>query len=266
MVQLLDLMGFVPSTSRTTVPSLGTELIDTLVEFLNTIIIPGRIPEAVRPAFYGAKLMALSKPCGGIRPIAIGGTPRRLAGKIVMSKLQDSIRSTFQPHQLGVGTRKGSEIAVHVLRKYLQCESGDKVVLKIDYRNAFNCIRRDKFLTKVRELFPDVYPMVWQAYSSESNLYFNGHTLLSTNGVHQGDPIGPFLFSLGILDIMKECQSEVSLWYLDGTLAGDPETVLNDFQRLIESSKSIGLEVNLGKCELFFTKSGGNEAAAMSSN
>ena len=49
----------------------------------------GKIPEAVRPAFYGANLIALSKKDGGVRPIAIGMGFRRLAGKISMIKLAD---------------------------------------------------------------------------------------------------------------------------------------------------------------------------------
>ena len=49
--------------------------------------------------------------------------------------------------------------------------------------------------------------------------------------VQQGDPLGPFLFSLGIADLTKNCSSEFSGWYLDdGTLAGNPDTIQADFQ------------------------------------
>ena len=54
---------------------------------------------------------------------------------------------------------------------------------------------------------------------------------------------------------MKSCQSTVSLWYLDdGTLAGDPDTVLGDLSRIQGASDSLGLSVNPEKCELFFTR------------
>jgi len=49
---------------------------------------------------------------------------------------------------------------------------------------------------------------------------------------------------------------ELNLWYLDdGTLAGDPETVLEDFRHIIDFCKNLGLEVNSSKCELFFCSS-----------
>ena len=44
------------------------------------------IPEALRPFFLGAKLIALMKIDGGLRPIAIGNTLRRIASKCDGSK------------------------------------------------------------------------------------------------------------------------------------------------------------------------------------
>ena len=72
--------------------------------------------------------------------------------------------------------------------------------------------------------------------------------------------MGPFLFSLGILDTMKSCRSGLSLWYLDdATLAGDPETVLEDLDKIIDASDSLGLYIKPSKCELFFTKNYNSE-------
>lgn len=47
--------------------------------------------------------------------------------------------------------------------------------------------------------------------------------------------------------------SELNLWYLDdGTLGGEPVTVLNDFKLLLQECQKIGWEVNPSKCEIFF--------------
>ena len=53
---------------------------------------------------------------------------------------------------------------------------------------------------------------------------------------------------------MKSCTSEFSAWYLDdGTLAGNPDTIQADFQRIQDASDTLGLQVNPSKCEVFFT-------------
>ena len=75
-----------------TAESLGDpalKLVDTLVEFFNKIVLYGKVPEDVCPTFYGANLTALSKPDGGVRPIAVGFTLRRLVGKILSKKLRE---------------------------------------------------------------------------------------------------------------------------------------------------------------------------------
>ena len=95
------------------------------------------------PVFYGARLIAVSKSDGnGLRPISIGLTLRRLSGKIIMSKVRPDCEQLLSPRQLGVGVSRGAETAVHVLRRYVRSnDNGDKVILKLDFRNTFNSIR-----------------------------------------------------------------------------------------------------------------------------
>ena len=71
--------------------------------------------------FYGGNLIALSKKCGGIRPIAVGNTLRRLASKIAMSSahVTELQKELFWPHQLGVGVKLGGEIACHAIREFI---------------------------------------------------------------------------------------------------------------------------------------------------
>ena len=123
---------------------------------------------------------------------------------------------------------------------------------KIDFRNAFNSIRRDQLLTKVKEHTPSLYKMISQSYSTQSYLYFGDKDLLySKEGVQQGDPLGPFLFSLTINQLIKSCQSKLNVWYLDnGTLAGETETVLANYRMTLEAGRELGLNVNPSKCEL----------------
>jgi hypothetical protein len=59
----------------------GEQLIDRLTCFTN-LVLEGRVAADIRPIFCGAFLYALSKKEGGIRPIAVGFTLRRLVARV----------------------------------------------------------------------------------------------------------------------------------------------------------------------------------------
>ena len=58
----------------------GRRLLTLLTQFSN-LCLAGRVPVEIQPVFCGASLCALNKKDGGIRPIAVGSTLRRLIAK-----------------------------------------------------------------------------------------------------------------------------------------------------------------------------------------
>ena len=159
--------------------------------------------------------------------------------------------SLLRPNQLGYGTKGGCEAAAHVTRNYITNNPSNKVFLKLDISNAFNCIRRDTVLQKVEEKIPNLYNLFWQAYSKPSHLFYRGKTLYSETGLQQGDPGGPALFSLGVDHIVKSLNSEINLWYLDDSnLADSPQVLLEDLRLLKRELGKIGLTINNSKSEL----------------
>ena len=98
---------------------------------------------------------------------------------------------------------------------------------------------------------PSLFKYVHSSYGASSFLAFGDHLLLSEEGVQQGDPLGPLLFCLAILPIVKRLSSPLNLWYLDdGTLGGSPFQVLADFELIQSEGIHISLQVNAGKCEV----------------
>ena len=133
-----------------------------------------------------------------------------------------------------------------------------KVILKIDYRNAFNCVDRLSMLRAVDANLPELAPWVRWCYLEHSSLFYGGDTIKSQRGAQQGDPLGPLLFSLTIHQMALELKGhpglDGTLWYLDdGSLRGSPKAVFEAYQVLCTRSSELGLEVNANKCELIST-------------
>lgn len=221
----------------------------TLTKFVN-ICLKGQVHHAIRPYFFGARLLAFKKKDGGLRPIAVGGTLRRLTAKVCMAKVAESAGKLLRPYQLGVGTKGGCEAAIHCGRHFVQSMPDTDAVLKIDLKNAFNCIKRDHFLHVVAEKFPQLWPFIQSCYGYHSNLVFNDKVIISASGVQQGDPLGPLIFSVGIHHVVEQINANLNMWYLDDCcIGGDVVSICNNFAIIIEQTKKIGLSINVTKCE-----------------
>ena len=202
------------------------------------IVLEGKIPVGLRPFFFGAKLISLRKKDGGVRPIAVGNTLRRICSKSVSSFATDQRRIDYHGTQFGCGTSRGAEIAAHVFRNLIENEKNpDNVVLRMDFKYAFNSLKREKILRKRRQ----IYNYTHSAYSETSHLFFGDKVFQLQEGCQQGDPEGPALFSDTIQDLVNQMISQYNVWYLDdGNLSNHYRTVLEDLKRIIASADEYG--------------------------
>ena len=118
----------------------------------------GSAPQEVAPFVAGAPLMALNKPDGGLRPIAICETIRRLMSKCCCQLVSWDAAKIFGSLQVGVATRGGAEAAVHAVRKLMKQYGDDpsRIMLKVDFSNAFNMVDRTEMLKQVHEKLPGI--------------------------------------------------------------------------------------------------------------
>lgn len=190
----------------------GINLLESITHLCN-LILAGGVCTEITEYFFGAVLCALNKKQGGIRPIAVGYTFRRLAAKLGCNLVREHVADMFCPIQMGFGIKAGCEAIIHAVRTFLSSNINlGKVFLKIDFINAFNSIERDDMLREVFQHTPKLYPLLWQCYATPSLLFFGDSTILSQVGAQQGDPCGPLIFCLVIHSLISKLNSEVNVW------------------------------------------------------
>ena len=229
------------------------------------ILAAGRAPPMIASFLAGGNLTALVKSKQGssldIRPIAVGEALRRLTGKCLCALVRSKASEFFQPHQFGVACPMGAEKIVHGLRACVEKHwlEENLVVLKVDMKNAFNLVSHQALLSECAKHFPELYPWAHWCYSQHPYLWHTMGNLTSECGVQQGDPFGPLLFSLVLNILVSEIVLEPGCanllyhaWYLDdGVVAGSSTEVCRVLAILEERGHSLGLHVNINKCEVF---------------
>ena len=218
----------------------------------------GRLNADLAPFLGAANLIPLKKPDGGVRPVAVGETIRRLVGKALLNTgpLLPQLKA-MAPSQCGVGVTNACEsigMGVQSIIRALRPD-GDWAILQLDITNAFNTVCRTAVLRGSSQVAPAMFPWVKFLYQTPAHLFCQGTSLLSKTGVHQGCPLGPAAFAVAIHDTVSALASEDLIWhsfYLDDGVLIAPLAKLADIlPRVQEAFSSRGLCVNLKKCTLW---------------
>jgi hypothetical protein len=132
----------------------------------------------------------------------------------------------------------------------------DCVILTIDMTNAFNALSRGAVLEQAQTRCPSLFNFLRFSYQLHAPLFTGGQVIQSQTGVHQGCPLGPIGFAMGIHPVIEAVQKTAGLlwqtWYLDdGLLIGDPAAISAAFQQARAELCRRGLHINAKKCELW---------------
>jgi hypothetical protein len=196
-------------------------------------------------------LHALCKKDGGIRPIAVGFTLGRLISKIANLWATTKCRDILLPRQLGVGAKGGAEAIAHAARCYLRSSDESKFVVKLDFENAFNSMRRDAIMEAASSHIPELLTYVTSCYGTTSKIIYGDFCIDSAEGIQQGDPLGPLLFSLTLNEHLHNIDCEFVAGYLDDVTVGDDvNNIAQSITKFELSTLDVGLKLNRPKCEV----------------
>lgn len=213
-----------------------------------------------------SRLVVLSKPGGGVRPIAVGEVPYRLFMSAVLTNAGSAIRGGLLPTQFGVRNPGGVEPIVRMVEHAVAGDVPCAQITCLDFSNAYNTLSRDVIAATVRDQYPQLYRLARWAYRGPAALFVDGRTpdgqyraveLESREGVRQGDPLAPLLFSVGMRPFLECLQDALGpghlvLAYLDDVmvLSEREADVVAAADRAAHESAT-GLRLNVAKSRVY---------------
>ena len=117
-----------------------------------------KLPSETRELLCSARLFPLSKPAGGVRPIAVGEVLRRLAAKVLTARYQANVVARLAPLQVGVGLPGAAEALAHRVRQWSATATSGSALMTLDFRNAFNSLDRTAMLRAIARYCPEFVP------------------------------------------------------------------------------------------------------------
>jgi hypothetical protein len=239
----------------------GVTFLEDLTKLVNLFLSGGAL-DIFASFMSSASLVPLHKKDSiSIRPIAVGEILRRLVSKCCVQAVTTIAATYLQPLQLGVGVPHGAESILHSLNRAIREElPPDTVLALLDFKNAFNMIDRQKFLSEVHFRYPQIFAWVQYSYGTSATLFTGEDVIYARRGVQQGDPLGPLLFALAIHPLLIRLKSKCDLAaaYLDDiTLQGSSEQVREAIELVEIEGPSYGVHLSPAKTVIWWPGSDG---------
>ena len=146
--------------------------------------------------------------------------------------------------QLCLGIEAGCEAAVHAMKIILENENTEAVLL-VDAQNTFNLLNRRLALANIHQICPSMATILTNMYRANASLFIQDETVLSREGVMQGDPMAMAMFALGIAPLIEKLKGTHQVWYADdATAGGSLSQVHHWWTKLVEIGPLYGYHPN----------------------
>ena len=180
----------------------SSSFVSSITSFFN-LMGTGSFPTILAPFYSAATLIPVRKKDNGVRPVGIPNVDHRTVSKMHFRKNCKEGARSLSPYQLGVGVSNAVEAIPHSVQNLIDNFPPDHSVLTLDFNNAFNSVSRPPMLKAIFESSPSVHDFASWTYSQHSYLFIQDKVIMSCKGVRQGDPLGPYYFSLALQELVK---------------------------------------------------------------
>ena len=178
----------------------STYLCTTIVNMIKKLCIDKDLANTLK-AYLFSRLIPLEKN-QGLQPLSLGEVLRRIAGKVIVSTLQDDIITSVRSLQICTGQESGCEAPVHDMSKMYKEEHAEAVLL-VYAVIAFNSVNRKVFLRDINIVCPSISIYGQNCYTLPSCLFIIGGTeVQSSGGTMQGDPVAMPIYALSVIPLM----------------------------------------------------------------
>ena len=202
-----------------------------------------------------------------VRPIAIANNLSKLlitAAWKYCNKYHLKNETPVLSNQFGISVSCGAELPAYIVREYYR-EKSLLQTISLDITNAFNSVSREEILYQVKAKAPELLPLVSLLYLHDSRLTLStGQIIYSKQGVRQGCPLSPLLFSLAIDKVLeienqiaKEHKAQVVAYLDDHTFIqtnteNTEKITLEEIKARIQPElQKLNLQLNEKKCYIF---------------
>ncbi len=178
------------------------------------------------------------------------------------------MRDYFGYEQLGVAMASGIEYAYHSINEMVVAQPQFDIVA-LDATNAFNAVSRKHITEEVSKHFPEISTLLNVFYKDPSRLVYGVgkefYTLASCEGMQQGDPLGPFAFSMAVHPLYQSAKdilngNGILRGYLDDcNLCADVNYLPQAVQHIVQEGNKIGYRINPIKSRVLISRSVSND-------
>jgi hypothetical protein len=252
----------------------NTTFVDQLAKVID-ILVKGLEPPQISKLLSTNELIAGDKPNGGVRPIGIGFTLRKLTAMTINYRARgDFNEDHFKDRQFAM-RKSGMEEIIHNVTTVIEKDK-TLCVLTADGNNSFNQCNKHTGLKEIEQHYPFAYPHLRNMYAQDSECWFNMNNKIKViqckNGFHQGDVLGNWAYTMTIHPMLNELALHIkqtfpdskpliNFYVDDGTFAAEYE-IINEILIFLQREdifQKYGYKLNPNKCSLLLGSCGDPE-------